>query len=936
MRDLFQASSAFLAGFAVLSHWAAHAAAPDSVKVLIANDRPGAASGAERAGGRLVARRGYYDVYELPGPLLPSLPGAQARPDFDRIMLHRGAIDTRVSVSAPAHPEGPRGLMLIQFTAPPVDADLDLLDGAGAEIVHYIPENAYLVWADGISAGGLRNAMGGGGAIQYVGGYLPSYAVSPRLDGALASQTAVNVNVQIFNYGPGAMASAEAIAAGAAAVIRTPGEALGGRYINLTVAVAGEAIAGIAAIPGVVWIEPYVEPVLFCERQDQIVAANLNPAKTQPTGPGYLAWLAGKGFPTTPSSYPIVDVVDDGFDNGSSPSPANSEFRQFNNPSNPSRVQYAIISPGASGIYSPNGIGGHGNLNCSIVGGYNDGSGSPANTDPAGYHYGLGVSPYGRIASNKIFTDSGYWGNPNEDTMVSNQYAAGVRITTNSWGARTSGAYNTDCQAYDRRARDAQAGSPGNQGIFFVFSAGNDGPASITIGSPGAAKNLLCVGASENYDNASGTDGCGVTNGQADNAQDIVSFSSRGPCQDGRVKPDIVAPGTHIHGAASYAPGYDGSGVCDRYSPAGQTKYASSSGTSHSTPSLAGCASLVHNFLGRAYGRGAPSPALLKAYLLHAARHMTGVSANDNLPSNSQGYGIIDLGFAFELSAPRYFVDQTEVLWSSGQTWQASGSIPVPGQPFRAALVWTDAPGPTSGNAYVNNLDLQVSVNGVLYRGNNFNKGASVPGGSADPRNNVECVFLPAGASGSVVITVAGTSIAGDGVPGNGDATDQDFALVVYNFSTGPTPTPTRTPTQGPTRTPTPTPTVTPTPPPTATPVPFAEIVLNGTEFRRGERARGTFVLHRDITRPFQAYTVVVLPDGSMRDAWSLSTALRPVVRFMPALGAPFSRLVMDVDVPPGAPPGTYTLVAAFFDSWRPVRARSEAFLDVARSFTVR
>ena len=95
----------------------------------------------------------------------------------------------------------------------------------------------------------------------------------------------------------------------------------------------------------------------------------------------------------------------------------------------------------------------------------------------------------------------------------------------------------------------------------------------------------LGVGAGENYDNASGTDGCGVTNGQADNAQDIVSFSSRGPCQDGRVKPDIVAPGTHIHGAASYAPGYDGSGVCDRYSPAGQTKYASSSGTSHSTPS---------------------------------------------------------------------------------------------------------------------------------------------------------------------------------------------------------------------------------------------------------------------------------------------------------------------------------------------------------------
>jgi hypothetical protein len=51
----------------------------------------------------------------------------------------------------------------------------------------------------------------------------------------------------------------------------------------------------------------------------------------------------------------------------------------------------------------------------------------------------------------------------------------------------------------------------------------------------------------------------------------------------------------------------------------------------------------------------------------------------------------------------------------------------------------------------------------------------------ADPRNNVESVFLPAGTSGSFTITVRAANIAGDGVPGNADTTDQDFALIIYN-----------------------------------------------------------------------------------------------------------------------------------------------------------
>jgi hypothetical protein len=55
----------------------------------------------------------------------------------------------------------------------------------------------------------------------------------------------------------------------------------------------------------------------------------------------------------------------------------------------------------------------------------------------------------------------------------------------------------------------------------------------------------------------------------------------------------------------------------------------------------------------------------------------------------------------------------------------------------------------------------------------------------ADTRNNSESVFVPAGVSGSFTVTVRGTNIAGDGVPGNADTTDQDFALVIYNATAG-------------------------------------------------------------------------------------------------------------------------------------------------------
>src|SRR5262249_40260027 len=154
--------------------------------------------------------------------------------------------------------------------------------------------------------------------------------------------------------------------------------------------------------------------------------------------------------------------------------------------------------------------------------------------------------------------------------------------------------------------------------------------------------------------------------------------------------------------------------------------------------------------------------------------------ANDNLYSSNQGMGHLDLGRAVD-GANRVLRDEVaaDMFTATGQTRTFNVFPADSTKPFRVTLAWTDAPGSTTGNAFNNNLDLSVAVGGNTYRGNVFNKGDSITGGAADTKDNVESVFLPAGAAnGSATITVTATNINSDGVPGNASALDQDFALV--------------------------------------------------------------------------------------------------------------------------------------------------------------
>ena len=320
------------------------------------------------------------------------------------------------------------------------------------------------------------------------------------------------------------------------------------------------------------------------------------------------------------------------------------------------------------------------------------------------------------------------------------------------------------------------------------------------ISSPGTGKNVITVGASENY-RPEGTDSCNL-DGQgaigpdgADNALDLLRYSSGGPTADGRAKPDIIAPGTHIQGAASRAAPLIGNWPCvparHLLQPPGQQLYTWSSGTSLATPHITGAASLirkfftVHNLLGDSR---APSPAMTKAFLINSASYLSGENAGGNLPSDRQGWGIANLSRAFD-GVARKLVDQTTLFTESGQTYEISGSIANAAEPLRVTLAWTDAPGALAAAALVNDLDLEVTIGGVtVYRGNHFDGATSVEGGDRDRLNNVESITIPASAipqgfEGNFKITVRAANVAGDGVPGNENNLDQDFALVVYNIT---------------------------------------------------------------------------------------------------------------------------------------------------------
>ncbi len=203
---------------------------------------------------------------------------------------------------------------------------------------------------------------------------------------------------------------------------------------------------------------------------------------------------------------------------------------------------------------------GHGTHVSSIVAG--EGQGNPDYK---------GVAPGAALVGIKVLdsTGNGYMSyiNAGIQWVIDNKDTYGINVINMSVGAGGSSDGTDSTSLLVDQAVDA--------GIVTVVSAGNGGPEKYTIGSPSAAAKAITVGAMADVETGSAASfSCGNAPGYG---YYQVCFSSRGPTADERIKPDISAPGVFIMAAEI------GTG----------NGYAEHSGTSMSSPFVAGLAGLM-------------------------------------------------------------------------------------------------------------------------------------------------------------------------------------------------------------------------------------------------------------------------------------------------------------------------------------------------------
>lgn len=290
----------------------------------------------------------------------------------------------------------------------------------------------------------------------------------------------------------------------------------------------------------------------------------------------------------------------------------------------------------------------------------------------------------------------------------------GAFIHSNSWGGGAYGDYGPYSQDIDEMMWQ-------NPNFLVIFSNGNDGPGVMTITPPATAKNCLSAGASETSGDGYGHD-----------SNNVAIFSSWGPTEDGRVKPDVCAPGYYIFSGDN-----DDDGVTsftDGTSP--NEGLLGLGGTSMSAPGLAGCAALLREYFmtGRytpvgassgfqAGGAFTPSAAMLKASIINSAEPMTGANTGGTIPGFGQGWGrvLLDNVMYFPGDTRNTLIDDNTTgldAMNVAAPYFASYTVTVaPGEPLDVTMVYTDPPGNVAATSQmVNYLYVEVDhPNGTDY-----------------------------------------------------------------------------------------------------------------------------------------------------------------------------------------------------------------------------
>jgi len=627
------------------------------------------------------------------------------------------------------------GLFLIQFRDHPQPAQQSQLRALGVDLIRYVPDDAFVARLKGASLSDLRAL----GFVQWVGPFRPDHKIHPGLRAAAGTNAIVIVNILLS---PRATAAELAGVRSLLSSITHETRLRQGTIIRATI--PSSQLAPLSQSDAVLWIERASKRHLSDEVASKLVGGDDGqlgtPTVTQQLG------FAGAGV--------TVGVADTGLADG---------ITNTMHPDLAGRVStflyYGTNITNAADQHS------HGTHVAGIIAG----NAATGETDESGALYGLGVASQATLVIQRIFDAAGNEVEPppSDAQLARDAVRAGAKIGSNSWGNDSAGAYDIDDAAFDELVRDADSVTPGDQPYILEFSAGNAGPYSQSLDSPASGKNVIATGASEN--------GGQLDFGFYDDGPDtIADFSSRGPCEDGRLKPDLVAPGTFIASLLSSSASSQFAWLpIDNY-------YIYMGGTSQAGPHASGAAAVFVQYYKSLHTNTLPSPALVKAALINSASELDQSNGGPGfIPNNDEGWGRITLTNIIGSSRAFDYVDQT-VLLQTGQTFDHHIFVQSSGQPLKITLAYTDVPGfPGAIPALVNDLDLEVTApDSTLYRGNQFALGESIPNApTPDNLNNVEAVHLAQPLPGDYLVRVRARNVVQDARLDT-SAVDQDFALV--------------------------------------------------------------------------------------------------------------------------------------------------------------
>ncbi|HEX8294284.1 MAG TPA: S8 family serine peptidase, partial [Pyrinomonadaceae bacterium] len=546
-------------------------------------------------------------LVDLPAVLFDPLEGQEPRPPAELSALER-----------PGEP----AYYLVQFSAPPDPEWITALEELGAEYAGDVPLLSALFRMTPEQAEAAR-AQADREQVRWLGVYHPAYALDYRLAGretpfSAADLPTARVDASQFLDGGrltvqvgffDGLTTAEAVplleAAGATDITDTGH--------NLIATIDPESLPLLLNAQGVRSVEPYREPGPTTQRAGILIAAN----QVRNFGQvDFLVNLDGSGE--------IIGVLDTGLDDGKIP----TAHPDFNDAAGASRViSMGNINPPpparTNADHFPHGT--H-VVGCIL------GNGAAARVAGSAT-IPRGIAPAARVIFDSVnLSPPAAMGKKNSLSYrryldsIKRAYRGGARVHTNSWSGPNQNVYTKG----NSLVVDAFAFT--HPDMLILFAAGNDeddlnnnGILDMNfLGEESVTKNTLCIGACENetslegwsadyrsyfgrYNNAAfaGPAAAVTPFSMSDTADDVALFSNRGRVKpavlgSGRVKPDLVAPGTNI--VATRPP--VGQNIEVTLPPGGwqdpatapAASYYVSHGTSMATPIAAGAALLVRQF----------------------------------------------------------------------------------------------------------------------------------------------------------------------------------------------------------------------------------------------------------------------------------------------------------------------------------------------------